>query len=103
MLDDFNDGLNSELSAIENIESDDTGIVESLIANIEKAIEGLPKKSDWGLLLGQALIGLQLADPCSKPHVHIIAKQAKNRERKWPDKADQDPTKAIEHVRDDDE
>jgi len=99
----YNGVLNSELSAIADMDSDSTGIVESLIVIIEKAIEGLPKESNWGVLLGEALIGLQLADPYSKPHVHIAAKQAKNRERKWPDKADQDPTKAIEHVRDDDE
>ena len=103
MLDPYNEVLNSELSAIADMDSDDTGIVDKLIVDIEKAIEGLPNESDWGLLLGDAIIGVQLADPYSKPYVHIAAKQAKNRKRKWPDKADQDPTKAIEHVRDDDE
>lgn len=76
------------------------GVVDHITKELREILDAPDDLSEWADVIILALDGAQRtgADPQAIIDA-IVAKQAKNEARDWPDWRTQDPTKAIEHQR----
>lgn len=76
------------------------GVLDHITKELDEIRKAPTDLSEWADVIILALDGAQRtgADPQAIIDA-IVAKQAKNEAREWPDWRDQDPDKAIEHRR----